>query len=735
MIYTKVDEAPALASHALLPVVKAFAATCGIDVTTRDISLAGRIIANFPENLSDEQKINDDLTWLGELAKTPEANIIKLPNISASIPQLQEAIKELNAKGYDIPAYPEEPKSDEELDLVRRFAKVLGSAVNPVLREGNSDRRAAESVKKFGRKYPHKMMKPWPESGSKARIAHMTEHDFFGSEKSVTFADAGEVRIEFIADDGQTTLLKEAFPIEKDEIIDAAVMNVRSLRNYYAREIAQCKSDGALLSLHLKATMMKVSDPILFGHCVSVFFQDVMDKYAEELASVGVNVNHGLSDILDKIRKLDDAKQAEIKGAIEQVIANQPALAMVNSDTTNLHMPNKVIIDASVPNIVRDGGKMWDKDDQLRDTVALIPDRSYATMYQRIIEDCQEHGQFDPATMGSVSNVGLMAKKAEEYGSHDKTFEAPGAGQIAVIDQNGDKVIVQPVETGDVFRMCQTKDIAVSNWVQLAVTRARATGDTTIFWLDASRGHDAEIIKKVEQYLPEHDTSGLDIQILAPQDAMGATCGLVRQGKDVISVTGNVLRDYLTDLFPILSLGTSARMLSVVPLINGGGLYETGAGGSAPKHVEQFLGEGHLRWDSLGEYCALVPAFEQIATHDGNAQAQVLADALNAAISNYLENGKSPSRKVNELDNRGSSFYLTMYWAQAMSQQTADAALAGRFAPIAQALVAQETVINEQLLAAQGAPVDIGGYYLPDAAGTEASMRPSPALNEIVDGI
>jgi isocitrate dehydrogenase len=735
MIYTKVDEAPALASYALLPVVKAFAAACGIDVKTKDISLAGRIIANFPENLSDDQKINDDLALLGELAKTPEANIIKLPNISASIPQLQEAVKELNAKGYDIPAYPEEPKSDEDRDLVKRFAKVLGSAVNPVLREGNSDRRAAESVKKFGRKYPHKMMKPWPESGSKARVAHMTEHDFFGSEKSVTFADAGEVRIEFIAADGQTTLLKEAFPIEKDEIIDAAVMNVSSLRDYYAREIAQCQADGALLSLHLKATMMKVSDPILFGHCVSVFFKDVMDKYADELASVGVNVNHGLSDILDKIQNLDDAKQAEIRLAIEQVIETQPALAMVDSDTTNLHMPNKVIIDASVPNIVRDGGKMWDKDDQLRDTVALIPDRSYATMYQRVIEDCREHGQFDPSTMGSVSNVGLMAKKAEEYGSHDKTFEAPGAGEIAVIDQNGDKVITQPVETGDVFRMCQTKDIAVSNWVQLAVTRARATGDTTIFWLDELRGHDAEIIRKIDQYLPEHDTTGLDIQILAPQDAMGATCGLVRQGKDVISVTGNVLRDYLTDLFPILSLGTSARMLSVVPLINGGGLYETGAGGSAPKHVQQFVREGHLRWDSLGEYCALVPAFEQIATHDGNAQAQLLADALNDAISEYLENGKSPSRKVNELDNRGSSYYLTMYWAKAMSQQTADAALAGRFAPVAQAMIAQEAVINEQLLAAQGDPIDIGGYYLPDAAWTEASMRPSGALNEIVDGI
>jgi len=578
-------------------------------------------------------------------------------------------------------------------------------------------------------------MKPWPESGSKARVAHMAEHDFFGSEKSVTFADAGEVRIEFIAADGQTTLLKEAFPIEKDEIIDAAVVSVKALCDYYAREIAQCKADGALLSLHLKATMMKVSDPILFGHCVSVFFQDVMDKYADDLASVGVNVNHGLSDIFDKIQKLDDAKQAEITAAIEQVIATQPALAMVDSDTTNLHMPNKVIIDASVPNIVRDGGKMWDKDDQLRDTVALIPDRSYATMYQRVIEDCQEHGQFDPSTMGSVSNVGLMAKKAEEYGSHDKTFEAPGAGEIAVIDQNGDKVLTQPVETGDVFRMCQTKDIAVSNWVQLAVTRAKATGDTTIFWLDALRGHDAEIIKKIQQYLPEHDTTGLDIQILAPQDAMGVTCGLARQGKDVISVTGNVLRDYLTDLFPILALGTSARMLSVVPLINGGGLYETGAGGSAPKHVQQFVREGHLRWDSLGEYCALVPAFEQIATHDGNAQAQVLADALNDAISEYLENGRLPSRKVNEIDNRGSSYYLTMYWAKAMSQQTADAALASRFAPIAQALVEQEALINEQLLAAQGSPVDTGGYYLPDAAGTEASMRPSPALNEIVDGI
>ena len=735
MIYTKIDEAPALASYALLPVVKAFAAACGIEVETKDISLAGRIIANFPEGLSDEQKINDDLTLLGELAKTPQANIIKLPNISASIPQLQEAIKELQAKGYDIPAFPEEPKTDEEKSLVKRFAKVLGSAVNPVLREGNSDRRAADSVKEFGKKYPHKMMKPWPATGSKTRIAHMTEDDFFGSEKSVTFAEAGEVRIEFIGDDGQSTVLKDAFGIEAGEIIDAAVMSATALRAYYTKEIAQCKADGTLLSLHLKATMMKISDPILFGHCVAVFFQDVMDKYAGDLASVGVNLNHGLSDIFDKIQKLDDAKQAEIKAAIEQVIADQPALAMVNSTTTNLHMPNKVIIDASVPNIVRDGGKMWNKDDELQDTVALIPDRSYATMYQRVIEDCQAHGQFDPSTMGSVSNVGLMAKKAEEYGSHDKTFEAPGAGEIAVIDPNGNKVITQPVQTGDIFRMCQTKDIAVSNWVQLAVTRAKVSGETTIFWLDAARGHDAEIIKKVETYLPTHDTAGLDIRTLAPQDAMVVTCELIRQGKDVISVTGNVLRDYLTDLFPILALGTSARMLSVVPLINGGGLYETGAGGSAPKHVEQFLTEGHLRWDSLGEYCALVPAFEQIATHDGNAQAQVLADALNAAISEYLENGKSPSRKVNELDNRGSSFCLTMYWAKAMSQQTADAALAATFAPIAAALAEQESVIEEQLLAAQGQAVDIDGYFLPDAPKTEAAMRPSAVLKEIVDSI
>jgi len=735
IIYTRTDEAPALATYALLPVVKAFAAACGITISAKNISLAGRILANFPENLTDEQRTDDDLTLLAELVKTPEANIIKLPNISASIPQIQEAIKELNAKGYDIPAYPEEPKTDEEKDLVRRFAKVLGSAVNPVLREGNSDRRAAESVKEFGRKYPHKMLKPWPESGSKTRVAHMTEHDFYGSEKAVTFAEAGEVRIEFIGPDGQAAVLKEAFPIEKDEIIDAAVMSVKALRDYYRKEIAQCKVSGTLLSLHLKATMMKVSDPILFGHCVSVFFQNVMDRYADDLASVGVNVNHGLSDILSKIPKLGAAKQAEITAAIEQVIATQPALAMVDSKTTNLHMPNKVIIDASVPNIVRDGGKMWDKDDQLRDTVALIPDRSYATMYQRIIEDCQKHGQFDPATMGSVSNVGLMAKKAEEYGSHDKTFEAPGTGEIAVIDQDGNRVITQPVETGDVFRMCQTKDIAVSNWVQLAVTRAKATGNTTIFWLDESRGHDSEIIKKVRQYLPKHDTTGLDIQILAPQVAMGVTCELVRQGKDVISATGNVLRDYLTDLFPILALGTSSRMLSIVPLINGGGLYETGAGGSAPKHVEQFLREGHLRWDSLGEYCALVPAFEQIAAHDKNAQAQVLADALNSAISEYLENGRSPSRKVNELDNRGSCFYLTKYWAKAMSQQTVDATLASRFAPIARSLCEQEAVINEQLLAAQGRPVDIGGYYLPDAAKAESAMCPSSILNEVVAGI
>jgi len=737
IVWTKIDEAPALATHSLLPVVKAYAKACGVEITTKDISLAGRIIANFPDNLTDDQKIEDALTQLGELAKTPEANIVKLPNISASIPQLQAAIRELQEKGYDIPAYPEEAKTEADKQLQARFAKVLGSAVNPVLREGNSDRRAAVAVKQFAKKHPHKMMKPWPASGSKARVAHMTEGDFFGSEQAVTMDKATQAKIEFVDADGSTTVLKENLPLQAGEVADTAVMHVAALRRFYEEQIEAAKNDDVLLSLHMKATMMKISDPIIFGHCVSVFYKDALEKHAETLKEIGANVNHGLADVLDKLNKLDPAKKAEIEVDIEAVYATRPALAMVDSrkGITNLHVPNNIIVDASMPNVVRDGGRMWNKDDQLQDTVALIPDRSYATMYQQIIEDCQLHGQFDPATMGSVSNVGLMAQKAEEYGSHDKTFEASGAGTIRLVDAEGNVIMAQPVEKGDIFRMCQVKDAPIHNWVELAVSRARAAGVPAVFWLDENRAHDAQIINKVNQYLPGCDTAGLEIHILKPVDAMQFSLDRIRAGQDTISVTGNVLRDYLTDLFPILELGTSARMLSIVPLMNGGGLFETGAGGSAPKHVQQFLSEGHLRWDSLGEYCALVPSFELIAEKTGNAKAKVLAAALNTAIGKYLENAKSPSRKVNEIDNRGSTFYLAMYWAQALAEQTDDPSLHECFGPVFKQLAENEATIAEELLTAQGQPVDIGGYYLPDPALTAAQMRPSKTFNAVVDAM
>ncbi|MEN8126667.1 MAG: NADP-dependent isocitrate dehydrogenase, partial [Planctomycetota bacterium] len=643
IIWTKIDEAPALATYSLLPVVKAYAKTCGIEVQTKDISLAGRIVANFPDNLKEEQKIEDALGQLGDLAKTPEANIIKLPNISASIPQLQAAIAELQKTGYDIPSYPEEPKNEAEKQLQVRFAKVLGSAVNPVLREGNSDRRAAASVKKFAKKHPHKMMKPWPVNGSKSHVAHMNDGDFYGSEQSVTLDKACTAKIEFIDTDGNSTILKDNIALLEGEVADTAVMSVAALRQFYEEQIDVAKKDNALLSLHMKATMMKISDPIIFGHCVSVFYKDALEKHAKELKEIGANVNHGLADILDKLNKLDAEKKAEIEADIAAVYKKRPKLAMVDSrkGITNLHVPNNIIIDASMPNIVRDGGKMWNIDDQLQDTVAMIPDRSYATMYQQIIEDCQQHGQFDPAMMGSVSNVGLMAQKAEEYGSHDKTFEAPDNGMIRVIDADGNTMMSQTVQTGDIFRMCQVKDAPIQNWVELAVNRAKATGAPAVFWLDQNRAHDAQIIAKVEAYLPQHDTTDLEIHSMAPKDAMQFSLDRIRKGQDTISVTGNVLRDYLTDLFPILELGTSARMLSIVPLMNGGGLFETGAGGSAPKHVQQFLKEGHLRWDSLGEYCALVPSFELIAAKAGNEKAAVLAAALSEAISKYLENAKS----------------------------------------------------------------------------------------------
>ena len=737
IIWTKIDEAPAMATYCLLPVVKAFTKGTGIDVETRDISLAGRIIANFPDKLTEEQKIPDYLSQLGELAKTPEANIIKLPNISASIPQLQEAIKELQEKGYDIPTYPEEPKTDEEKELQKRFAKVLGSAVNPVLREGNADRRAAASVKKFAQKFPHKMMKPWPESGSKSRVAYMNEKDFYGSENSVTMAKADNVRIEFVNESEEVKILKDNLALLEGEVIDTSTMNVKTLRKFYAEQIEEAKKDGVLLSLHLKATMMKVSDPIMFGHAVSVYFKAALDKHADTLKSIGANVNNGLADVLDKLNKLPADKKAEIVADINKVYETQPALAMVDSrkGKTNLHVPNDVIVDASMPNVVRDGGKMWNNDDELQDCIAMVPDRCYATMYAEIMKDAKKNGQFDPSTMGSVANVGLMAQKAEEYGSHDKTFEAPANGTIRVVNNGGETLLSQNVEVGDIFRMCQAKDIAIKDWVKLAVRRARTAGTPTIFWLDEKRGHDAEIIKKVKKYLPEHDTTGLDIQIMNPTDAMKYSLLRVRKGEDTISVTGNVLRDYLTDLFPILELGTSARMLSIVPLLNGGGLFETGAGGSAPKHVQQLIKENHIRWDSLGEYCAIVPSLEMISEKSGNAKATVLAETLDVAIGKYLENGRMPSRKVNEIDNRGSSFYLALYWAESLAEQNKDAEMKSKFVKVAADLKQNESKIVEELISAQGAPADLGGYFMPDDDKTEKVMRPSVTLNTIIDSM
>ena len=737
IIWTKIDEAPALATYALLPIVQAFTRGTGVEVELSDISLAGRIIANFPEKLTADQKVADHLAELGELTKSPDANIIKLPNVSASVPQLVAAIKELQARGYDIPDYPEEPKDEAERALQQRFAKCLGSAVNPVLREGNSDRRSAAAVKKFAQKNPHRMMKPWPASGSRSRVAHMTHGDFYETERSTTLEAPTEVRIEFAGADGRTTVLKEKLALQQGEVIDASVMNVRALRAFYAEQIEEAKRDGVLLSLHLKATMMKISDPIMFGHCVSVFYKDALDKHAEALKQAGANVNNGLADVLAKLERLPADKKAEIEADIEAVYATRPALSMVDSrkGITNLHVPNDVIVDASMPNVIRDGGKLWNRNDELQDCIAMVPDRCYATMYAAILEDAKAHGQFDPATMGSVSNVGLMAQKAEEYGSHDKTFVAPAEGTIRVVDAAGKTLLEQKVETGDIFRMCQTKDAPIQNWVALAVSRARAAGAPAIFWLDERRAHDAQIIRKVKQYLPQHDTAGLDIRIMAPVDAMKFSLERIRRGQDTISVTGNVLRDYLTDLFPILELGTSARMLSIVRLMNGGGLFETGAGGSAPKHVQQFVKEGHLRWDSLGEYCALVPSLELVAERTGNPTAKLLAETLEQAIATYLEHGRLPSRKVNEIDNRGSSFYLALYWAQALAAQDRDPGLKARFAKVAAALAENEAKIAAELLAAQGQPVDLGGYYLPDDAKAAQAMRPSPTFNAIIDAL
>lgn len=738
VIWTKIDEAPALATHSLLPIVQAYTRGTGIDVLTWDISLGGRILALFPERLTEAQQVPDYLSKLGALVKRPDANVIKLPNISASIPQLHAAISELQAKGFDIPDFPDEPSNDKEHQLRSRFARVLGSAVNPVLREGNSDRRPAAAVKKFAQKNPHKMMKSWPEGGSKTAVAHMNRGDFYESETSAVMKRALEVRIEFVPRRGATEVLNEGLALQEGEVIDTAVMRVADLRDFYAQTMEDTREKGALLSLHLKATMMKISDPVLFGHCVTVFYGEALSKHRDVLDEVGANVNNGLADVLEKLESLPADKKAAITRDIDAVYETRPALAMVDSSKgiTNLHVPNNVIIDASMPNVVRDGGKMWNNHDQLQDTIAMVPDRCYATIYQTVIEDCQAHGQFDPATMGSVANVGLMAQKAEEYGSHDKTFVASGAGIIQVVDvSSGETILEQTVAEGDVFRMCQTRDAPIRDWVALAVRRARDTGSPTLFWLDRDRGHDAQIIRKVDTYLREHDISGLDIRILKPVEAMTFSLERIRRGEDTISVTGNVLRDYLTDLFPILELGTSARMLSIVPLMKGGGLFETGAGGSAPKHVKQFIHEGHLRWDSLGEYCALVPSLEQVAKTANNRAAAVLAKALDRAIGTYLENRRSPSRKVRELDNRGSTFYLALYWAQALAEQEEDRALKARFTPVAEALEADEVQIAAELLDAQGSSVDLGGYYLPDLDKLTAAMRPSPALNRIIDGM
>jgi isocitrate dehydrogenase len=735
IIWTEIDEAPALATHSLLPIIQAFAKGTGIEVETKDISLAGRILANFPERLTESQRIPDCLTQLGELALTPEANIIKLPNISASIPQLMAAIKELQAQGYDIPDYPEQPRNDQERELQARFAKVLGSAVNPVLREGNSDRRAPLSVKNFAKKHPHKMGAWSPES--KTRVAFMKQGDFFGSETSTTVPKATTMRIEFAGADGAVKVLKEKTTLKEGEIIDSAVMKVAALRDFYAQQIEAAQREGLLLSLHLKATMMKISDPAMFGHAVTVFFREVFEKHGAVIQELGINPNNGLGELLAKIQSLPETKRGEIEADIRAVFQSRPALAMVDSDKgiTNLHVPNDIIVDASMPVVVRDSGKMWGPDGKLHDTLAMIPDRCYATMYQAIIEDCQRHGAFDPATIGSVPNVGLMAQKAEEYGSHDKTFFAPGAGIIRVVDADGATLLQQPVEAGDIFRMCQTKDAPVRDWVKLAVTRARLTGSPAVFWLDSERAHDAQIIAKVTAYLKDHDTTGLEIRILPPVEAMKFSVARLRAGLDTISVTGNVLRDYLTDLFPIIELGTSSKMLSVVPLLGGGGLFETGAGGSAPKHVQQFQKEGYLRWDSLGEFSAFAASLEHLANLFKHAKAAVLAETLDQAIARFLDTNKSPARKVGEIDNRGSHFYLALYWAQALAAQAKDPELQARFTRAAQQLAANETRINAELIGAQGQPVDMGGYYHPSLEKTAKAMRPSPTLNAIIDGM
>ncbi|MFG2813292.1 NADP-dependent isocitrate dehydrogenase [Streptomyces sp. NPDC048410] len=727
IIYTYTDEAPALATHSFLPVIQAYAAQAGVPVETRDISLAGRIIAVFPEYLTEDQRIPDALAELGDLAKTPAANIVKLPNISASIPQLKAAVAELQAKGYALPDYPEDPKTDEEREIRARYDKIKGSAVNPVLREGNSDRRAPASVKNYAKTHPHRMGAWTPES--KTNVATMGENDFRSTEKSTVIAEDGTLRIELVAEDGTTTVLRESVPVRKDEVVDASVMHVAELEQFLAAQVARAKEEGVLFSVHLKATMMKVSDPIVFGHVVRAFFPKTFAKYGQTLKSAGLSPNDGLGGIYKGLESLPEG--AEIKASFDAELAEGPALAMVDSDKgiSNLHVPSDVIVDASMPAMIRTSGHMWGPDGAEHDTLAVIPDSSYAGVYQAVIEDCRANGAYDPSTMGTVPNVGLMAQKAEEYGSHDKTFEVATAGTVRVVDADGNVLIEQPVAEGDIFRACQTKDDPIRDWVKLAVTRARATGDPAIFWLDETRAHDANLIAKVNQYLTEHDTEGLDIRVLPPVEAAKLSVERIRRGENTISVTGNVLRDYLTDLFPILELGTSAKMLSVVPLMAGGGLFETGAGGSAPKHVQQLVKENYLRWDSLGEFFALVPAFEQYAETTGNTRAKVLADTLDRATATFLNEDKSPTRRVGGIDNRGSHFFLSLYWAQELAQQTDDADLAKAFAPFAESLAADEAKIVDELNAVQGSPADIGGYYQPEKAKADAVMRPSATWN------
>ena len=734
IVYTKTDEAPALATHSLLPILRAFTRSSGIVFELKDISLAGRILANFPEHLTEAQRIPDALAELGELATTPEANIIKLPNISASIPQLVAAIEELQANGFAVPDFPEEPQTDEDKAVRKRYAKVLGSAVNPVLREGNSDRRVAAPVKAFAQKNPHSMG-AW-SADSKSHVAHMDDGDFYGSEQSHVMATAGNVRIELQAD-GETTVLKDGLALLEGEVIDAGVMSTRALCEFMAREIADAKKQGILFSLHMKATMMKVSDPIIFGHCVNVFYAEVLEKHAATLESIGFEPNNGIGDLYAKLDELPTDQQAAIREDIETLYAERPALAMVDSDRgiTNLHVPSDVIVDASMPAMIRTSGRMWGPDGQPCDTKAVIPDRSYAGVFRETIDFCKANGAFDVTTMGNVSNVGLMAKKAQEYGSHDKTFEIPRAGTVRVVDADGKTLLSHEVEAGDIWRMCQTKDVAIRDWVKLAITRARATGAKAIFWLDENRAHDRNLIAKVNTYLPSHDTEGLDIEILSPVEATKITCQRCKDGLDSVSVTGNVLRDYLTDLFPILELGTSAKMLSIVPLLAGGGLFETGAGGSAPKHVQQFNAENHLRWDSLGEFLAIAVSLEDLGTKTGNAKALILSQTLNDAIGQFLDENKSPSRKVNELDNRGSHFYLALYWAQALASQTDEADLATQFSPCAAALAENEFAIIEELNTLQGQPMDIGGYYQPNEEKAAAAMRPCEMFNEALSAL